>query len=280
MAADSVGHVDEPADVDSSADVEVDVAPSANADVPSADADPADTEVGGDQESNVDVTEPNQADSAPSDYPANPVGPSAGSADAPADDASSAESDAGEDSDQEDDVDTTEVDQSAAECEELQRDLAKSVQRIVPLKRGNDTLCLSFEQRGRKLDQLKRERALNHQELHRLQSSYAAHIDELRLLQAERELLIRDHQVQLDYLRDFVIGLPPSVGHAYDKRRREQSSADPSPTPSKPVRVADSLSSALGSSAVAVTPVCHTSPCIGVPKTPVSASKKPSTPKP
>ena len=81
-AADSVGYVDAPADVDPPADVEVDVASSANADVPSADADPADAEVGGDRESNVDVTEPDQDDSASSDHPADPVGVSAGSFDA------------------------------------------------------------------------------------------------------------------------------------------------------------------------------------------------------
>ena len=134
MAAENVGYVDAPADVDPAADVEVDVAISANADVPSANADPADAEVGGDQESNVDVTEPDQVDSAPSDHPADPVRPSAGSVEAPADDASSAESDAGEDIDLEDDVDTTWVDQLAAECEDLRRALAKSVSRKLHLR--------------------------------------------------------------------------------------------------------------------------------------------------
>uniref|UniRef100_A0AAV1V5C6 Uncharacterized protein n=1 Tax=Peronospora matthiolae TaxID=2874970 RepID=A0AAV1V5C6_9STRA len=85
----------------------------------------------------------------------------------------------------------------------------------------------SFAQRGRELDQLKTERAISYQELQCLRSYHAAHVEELALLRAERDLLSRDRQAQLDHLVNFVMGLLPSVGLAYDKRRREQSAADP-----------------------------------------------------
>uniref|UniRef100_A0AAV1TSQ2 Uncharacterized protein n=1 Tax=Peronospora matthiolae TaxID=2874970 RepID=A0AAV1TSQ2_9STRA len=86
-------------------------------------------------------------------------------------------------------------------------------------------------------------RASSHQELHRLRSSHAAHVEELALLQAERDLLSRDRKAQRNHLVNFVMGLLPSVGLAYDKRRRELSAADPVPPPNKRARVTVTSSS-------------------------------------
>uniref|UniRef100_A0AAV1UZI2 Uncharacterized protein n=1 Tax=Peronospora matthiolae TaxID=2874970 RepID=A0AAV1UZI2_9STRA len=134
-----------------------------------------------------DATEPNQAGPAPADHLADPVGFSVGSVDAPAD-ASSADADVG--NDQVHDVDTTEVDQLAKEREGLRRAVAEREQLVAPLRIGFDALARSFAQRVRELEQLKTERALSHQELHRLRSSHAAPIEELALLRAERDCLL------------------------------------------------------------------------------------------
>uniref|UniRef100_A0AAV1VD43 Uncharacterized protein n=1 Tax=Peronospora matthiolae TaxID=2874970 RepID=A0AAV1VD43_9STRA len=190
---------------------------------------------------NLDTAEADQASPAPADHLVDPVGFSVGSDDAPADDASSADSDVG--SDQVHDVDTTEVDQLAKECEAIRRAVVESEQRVAPLRIGFDALARSFAQRGRELDQLRRKRALSHQELHRLRSSHAAHVEELALLRAERDQLSRDHQAQLNNLVNFVMELRSSVGLAYDKRRREQSAADPVPPPNKRARVTVTSSS-------------------------------------
>uniref|UniRef100_A0AAV1URC8 Uncharacterized protein n=1 Tax=Peronospora matthiolae TaxID=2874970 RepID=A0AAV1URC8_9STRA len=198
------------------------------------------------------------ADPAPADHLADSVGFSVGFDDAPADDASSANADPTDDdvgSDQVHDVDTTEVDRLAKEYEDLRRAVATREQRVAPLWIGFDALARSFAQRGRELDQLKTDRALSHQELHRLRSSHAPFIEELALLRAERDLLTRDRQAQLNHLGNFVMGLPPSVGLAYDKRRREKSAADPVPPPNKRARVTVTSSSASRSPSDVVPPV-------------------------
>uniref|UniRef100_A0AAV1TVE6 Uncharacterized protein n=1 Tax=Peronospora matthiolae TaxID=2874970 RepID=A0AAV1TVE6_9STRA len=204
-------------------------------DASSADADPADADVGSYLVRNLDTAEPDQASPAPADHLADPVGFLVGSDDAPADDASSTDSDVG--SDQVYDVDTTEVEQSAKECKDIRIAVAESEQRVAPLRIGFDALARRFAQRGRELDQLKTKRALSYQELHRLRSSHADHIEELALLLAERDILARDRQAQLNHLVNFVMGLPPSVGIAYDKWRREQSAAYPVPPPNNRARV-------------------------------------------
>uniref|UniRef100_A0AAV1VG40 Uncharacterized protein n=1 Tax=Peronospora matthiolae TaxID=2874970 RepID=A0AAV1VG40_9STRA len=251
-------------------------------DASSADADPADADVNNNQVRNLDTGEPDQASPAPAEHLADPVDFSVGSDDAPADDASSADADpadadvnsnqVGYDdtpaddassadsdvcSDQVHDVDTTEVDQLAKECEDLRRAVAESEQRVASLRIVFDALARSFAQRGRELDQLKTERALRHQELHRLRSSHAAHIEELALLRTERDMLTRDRQAQLNHLVNFVMGLPPSVGLAYDKRPREHLAADPVPPPEKRARVTVTSSSASGSPSAVVALVDH-----------------------
>uniref|UniRef100_A0AAV1TVC9 Uncharacterized protein n=1 Tax=Peronospora matthiolae TaxID=2874970 RepID=A0AAV1TVC9_9STRA len=109
------------------------------------------------------------------------------------------------------DVDTTEVDQLATECEDLRRAAVESEQRVASVRIGFYALACSFAQRGRELDHLKTERALSHQDLYRLHSSHAAHVEDLALLRAERDLLSSDRQAQLNHLVNFVMGLPPSV---------------------------------------------------------------------
>ena len=90
-----------------------------------------------------------------------------------------------------------------------------------PLQKRYYLLAHSVAEQARKIDCMKTDRALRDQELHHLRSSHAAHVEELELLRAERNLLVRDRQAQLAHLVDFVIGLSPSVELAYDKRRRE-----------------------------------------------------------
>uniref|UniRef100_A0AAV1T6X4 Uncharacterized protein n=1 Tax=Peronospora matthiolae TaxID=2874970 RepID=A0AAV1T6X4_9STRA len=107
-------------------------------------------------------------------------------------------------------------------CEDLRRAVVESEQRVAPLRISFDALARSFAQRGRELDQLKTERYLSHQELHRLRYSHAAYAKELALLRAERDLLCRNRQAQLIHFINFVLGLSPSVELANDKRRREQ----------------------------------------------------------
>uniref|UniRef100_A0AAV1UTA1 Uncharacterized protein n=1 Tax=Peronospora matthiolae TaxID=2874970 RepID=A0AAV1UTA1_9STRA len=257
----SVGSDDAPADDASSADsdpTDADVAPADHL------ADSVGFSVGSDDAPADDASsadaEPADADVAPADHLADSVGFSVGSDDAPADDASSADAepaDADVGSDQVHDVDTTEVDQLAKEYDDLRRAVATREQRVAPLWIGFDALACSFAQRGRELDQLKTDRALSHQELHRLRSSHAPFIEELALLRAERDLLTRDRQAQLNHLGNFVMGLPPSVGLAYDKRRREKSAADPVPPPNKRARVTVTSSSASRSLSDVVPPVDH-----------------------
>ena len=107
-----------------------------------------------------------------------------------------------------------------------------------PLQTRYDVLARSVAEQARGIEHLKTDRALRDQELHRLRSSHAAHIEELALLRAERDLLVRDRQAQLAHLVDFFIRLPPSVGLAYDKRRREKSWVDPVPPSNNRPRVA------------------------------------------
>uniref|UniRef100_A0AAV1TNR7 Uncharacterized protein n=1 Tax=Peronospora matthiolae TaxID=2874970 RepID=A0AAV1TNR7_9STRA len=226
-------------------------------DASSADADPADADVGSDHVRNVDTAESDQAGPALAGHLADPVGFSVGSDDAPADNASSANADPA-DSDvgsyHVHDVDTTKVDQLAKECVDLRRAVVKSEQRVALMWRGFDALARSFAQRGRELDKLKSERASIRQELHRLRSSNDAHIEELALLRAERDLLTRDLQAQLNQLVNFVMGVPPSVRLAYDKRQREQSEADPVSPPNKRARVTVTSSSAYRSPSAVVPP--------------------------
>ena len=61
--------------------------------------------------------------------------------------------------------------------------------------------------------------------------SRRSQIEELTLLRAERDLLVRDRQAQLAHLVRFVIKLPPSMGLPYIKRRNEQSVVDLVPPP-------------------------------------------------
>uniref|UniRef100_A0AAV1TY26 Uncharacterized protein n=1 Tax=Peronospora matthiolae TaxID=2874970 RepID=A0AAV1TY26_9STRA len=120
-----------------------------------------------------------------------------------------------------------------------------------------DALDRSFAQRGQELDQSNTERALSHQEFHRLRSSHAAHIEELALLREERDLHTRDRQAQLGHLVNFVIGLPPSVGLAHEQRWREQSAAVPVSPPNKRARITVTSSSASRFPSAVVPPVDH-----------------------
>ena len=126
-----------------------------------------------------------------------------------------------------------------------------------PLQKRYYLLAHSVAEQARKIDCMKTDRALRDQELHHLRSSHASHVEELELLRAERNLLVRDRQAQLAHVVDFVIGLPLSVELAYDKRRREQQVVDPVPPPNKRPRISTTPSSPPGDLSTVARPADH-----------------------
>ena len=71
----------------------------------------------------------------------------------------------------------------------------------------------------RDLDHVQTSTALHDQEISGLRFSFAASVDELSLLKTERDSFLRDRDAQLTHMVDSVIGLPPSVGPLYGRRR-------------------------------------------------------------